>query len=88
MWLICINIAVLVRTSFLLALTVRTPDKDELFYGDNKVGHYLIQIPDRRVCDISQSQVGLNLDSKAVFQAIETNPASNIWFGFMAYQLL
>ena len=39
------------RTSFLLALMLRTPDKDKLFYGDDKVSHYLIQIPDRRVWD-------------------------------------
>ena len=46
-----INIAVTVRTSFLPALRLRTPGKDKLFYGDNKVSHYLIQIPDRCMCD-------------------------------------
>ena len=32
-----------------------TPNKDELFYGNNKVSHYClhywIQVPDRYICD-------------------------------------
>ena len=53
------NIAVPVRTSFLLALRLRTPDKDELFHGNNKVSHYLIQIPDRRFCDSILAQYNI-----------------------------
>ncbi len=45
------NIVVSARTSFLVALKLCTADKDEMFYGDDKVSDYLIQISDRRVCD-------------------------------------
>ena len=29
----------------------RTPDKDKLFYGKNKISHDLIQIPDHHICN-------------------------------------
>ena len=36
-------------------MPIRTPNKDKLFYGEDKESHYcfdyLIQIPDHHVCD-------------------------------------
>ena len=61
---ICINIMVPARTSFLLALKLHTPDK--LFNGDNNVSHYLIQIPDRCVCDTPHWSLDHTNDSVGV----------------------
>ena len=54
-WSICINIAVPARTCFLLILKHHAPNKNELFYGDDKLSryclYYRIHILNRQVCD-------------------------------------